>query len=119
MVPRTPHETVAAAGMKPGMVINPRTPLSHIEPFLDSVRIIMFMGHTPGYENVGIEKGVLQKIRYIKRECRTHVIEVDGGVTDKTAPRFIAAGATRLSVGSYISASSNPKKALAELKKIK
>jgi len=111
-------ERIKNAGMKPGIVINPRTPLSRIELFLSEVPIVMFMGHRPGVESMGIESEVLKNIREIKKKFPKMVIEVDGGVDNKTASRFVKAGATRLSVGSYISGSVHPRKALTELRRV-
>lgn len=110
-------DAIKDAGMQPGIVLNPQTPLARIREHISDVSTIMFMGHTPGYENAGIEKGVLQKIRQLRKEYPRLTIEVDGGVDEKTAPRFVAAGANRLSCGSYIS-TGNPKERLATLRRV-
>lgn len=109
---------IKEAGMKPGIVINPSTSLERIKPFLDDVALVMFMGHEPGVEGVGVEADVYKNIRRTRKEHPQLVIEVDGGVDDKTAPRFVKAGATRLSVGSYISRSVHPRQAVTELRRV-
>jgi len=74
------------------------------------------MGHEPGYENVGVDSQVYKKIRNLREQFPRLPIEVDGGVDEKTAARFAKAGATRLSVGSAISSSQDPRDTLRKLR---
>ncbi len=111
-------DKIHKSGMKAGVVLNPKTSLNSVKPFLKTADLVMFMGHEPGYENVGVDSQVYKKIRNLREEFPRLPIEVDGGVDMKTAPKFAKAGATRLSVGSAISSADDPRDALKELRKV-
>lgn len=104
------------SGMKAGVVLNPKTSINKIKPFLKEADLVMFMGHEPGHENVGVDSQVYKKIRNLREQFPRLPIEVDGGVDEKTAARFKRAGATRLSVGSAISSAKDPRDALRKLR---
>ncbi|MFW5704782.1 MAG: ribulose-phosphate 3-epimerase, partial [Nanoarchaeota archaeon] len=63
-------------------------------------------------------KSVLEKVKEVRKKYPKLNIQLDGGINDKNAKEIFDAGANILSVGSFISSSENPKKALDSLKKI-
>ncbi len=97
-------QTIRALGKKAGIVINPGTHESAIEPLLDMVDLVLCMTVNPGFGGQAFIGSVCEKISRIKAMIggRDIVIEVDGGVTPQTAPQVVAAGATALVAGSAV-----------------
>lgn len=99
-------QTIRALGAKPGLVLNPGTPVSVIEPVIDLLDLILVMSVNPGFGGQSFIDSQLSKIEAIRamidRTGRDIVLEVDGGVNPQTAPRCIAAGATALVAGSAV-----------------
>jgi ribulose-phosphate 3-epimerase len=97
-------QTIRALGRKAGVVLNPGTPESAVEPVLDMVDLILCMTVNPGFGGQAFIGSVCDKIRRIRTmtEGRDIRIEVDGGVTPETAPLVTAAGADVLVAGSAV-----------------
>jgi len=47
-------------------------------------------------------KTAIEKIKYVRKLMPEILIEVDGGINDKTGAQCVKAGADILSVGSYV-----------------
>lgn len=83
-----------------GLALNIDTETSAIEPYLDSVDFVQFMGISRiGVQGQPFDDRVLRKIEAFKRAHPDMAIQVDGGVTEETAPRLLALGVDRLVVG--------------------
>ena len=99
-------EYVKSLGARVGVSINPKTPLDTIEDVLHIVDLVLLMGVEPGFGGQKFMPEVLDKITKLRKiiDSRGHkcVIEVDGGVNDKTAPDLAKAGVDVLVAGSYI-----------------
>jgi ribulose-phosphate 3-epimerase len=95
-------QTIRALGRKAGVVLNPGTPESAIEPVIDMVDLILLMTVNPGFGGQAFIGAVCDKVRRIKAMVgrRDIDIEIDGGVTVETAPLVTAAGANVLVAGS-------------------
>lgn len=93
-------------GARPGVVINPATPLSAIEEIVADVDLILIMSVNPGFGAQKFIEASVDKIARTRALCeRTGSraeIEVDGGIDVRTAPRVVAAGATVLVAGNAI-----------------
>jgi ribulose-phosphate 3-epimerase len=106
-----PHrilQVIRANGAKGGVAINPGTPIEAVLPLLDELDVINVMSVNPGF---GGQKFITQAVERIqklsdaihKRGLEKQVcIEVDGGITDETAPKVLAAGARALVAGTYV-----------------
>jgi len=101
-----------------GIALNPQTPITKIEPFIDQVDFVHFMTVEPGFYGGKFVDSVLDKMKEFHFLYPDKPIEVDGGVTLETAPRLIEAGATMLVVGSYIWDSKDIGRAIENLKSI-
>ena len=77
--------------------------------------MILLMSVHPGFSGQRFIESVLPKIKET-RELYSGDIEVDGGVSDKTAARIIEAGANVLVTGSYFFNSKDPKEAIRKLR---
>lgn len=117
---------IHAAGMLAGVTINPGTPVSAVEPYLNagdeqsSVDMVLLMGVDPGFGGQKFSEATYEKVRELRKmieRCgRKVLIEVDGGVNGTNAPLLAEAGADILVSGNYIFKSEDPKKVIAELK---
>ena len=124
-VEATPHihralQLIKAAGAKAGVVINPGTSVSAIEAVLGHVDQVLVMTVNPGFGGQAIIPATLDKVRQLadlrQKNGYNYLIEVDGGVNDKTAADCLAAGADILVAGSYVFGHSNPAQAIQTLK---
>ena len=124
-VEATPHihralQLIKAAGAKAGVVINPGTSVSAIEAVLGQVDQVLVMTVNPGFGGQAFIPATLDKVRQLadlrQKNGYNYLIEVDGGVNDKTAADCLAAGADILVAGSYVFGHSNPAQAIQTLK---
>ncbi len=99
-------QSIRAAGMKPGVALNPASPAQLIEPVIDDIDLILVMTVNPGFGGQKFIDSQLRKIEIlrgmIERSGREIMLEVDGGVNAETARKVIAAGADVLVAGSAV-----------------
>ncbi|MGB9613480.1 MAG: ribulose-phosphate 3-epimerase [Candidatus Margulisiibacteriota bacterium] len=99
-------ELIRRNNAKPGVVVNPGTPIESIFHVLEKVDMVLIMSVHPGFEAQKFMPEVLPKIRKLKVESsklKVDVdIEVDGGINLETAKEVIKAGANILVAGSAI-----------------
>jgi ribulose-phosphate 3-epimerase len=102
---RTLH-LIASHGCKPGVVINPATPVGVLEDVLDMVYHVLVMSINPGFGGQKFIRNSLRKISALanEREKRglNFRIEVDGGVNLGTVGDIVRAGAELLVAGSAV-----------------
>ncbi len=99
-------DLIKNSGKKAGIVLKPSTPAEACFPYLDSIDMVLVMTVEPGFGGQSFMENQLGKISAIRKECIKRGldtdIQVDGGITDKTAPSVIEAGANVLVAGSYV-----------------
>ncbi len=97
-------QAIRAAGMKPGVALNPGTPAEVVDPVIDDIDLILVMSVNPGFGGQSFIESQLQKIKTLRQKIdasgRDIILEVDGGLNPETAPRAIAAGVTAIVAGS-------------------
>jgi ribulose-phosphate 3-epimerase len=102
---RTLH-LIAAHGCKPGVVINPATPVHTLDNVLDIVHHVLVMSVNPGFGGQEFIRGSLAKMEDLARirESRglAFRIEVDGGVALDTVADVVRAGAELLVAGNAV-----------------
>jgi len=110
---RTLH-LIASHGCKPGVVINPATPIHVLDEVLPLVHHVLVMSVNPGFGGQTFIQSSLKKIASLSkiRESRRlqFRIEVDGGVHHNTAATIVRAGAEILVAGSAVFEEGNPRK---------
>ncbi len=93
-------------GVKAGISINPPTPWKPYKDLLSKVDLVLVMTVNPGFGGQTFMHEVVPKIReineHISEEDLHTEIAVDGGVSPKTAPKVVKAGADILVAGSAI-----------------
>ena len=107
-------ELIAHHGMKPGVVINPATPVEAILPVLSMVHHVLVMSVNPGFGGQSFIPYSLRKIQRLK-ELRQELglsyrIEVDGGVAHDTIALVVEAGAELLVAGNAVFGAGQPEK---------
>jgi ribulose-phosphate 3-epimerase len=93
-------DRIHARGCRAGLVVNPPTPWTVLQPYLDRVDSVLVMSVMPGFGGQAFEPAVLSKVRAIRAAKPNLRISMDGGINAKTADRATEAGATQLVVGS-------------------
>jgi len=97
---------IHGAGARPGLALNPPTPLERIRPFADRIDLLLVMSVNPGWGGQPFVEGSLEKLtaaRRLRRETGARfLIEVDGGIKPHNAAAAAAAGADVLVAGSAI-----------------
>jgi len=93
-------------GKRPGVVLNPGTPVDALDNLMDLVDLILIMSVNPGFGGQTFIESQLKKIEAARQRIddtgRDIALEVDGGITPETARRAIAAGATVLVAGTSV-----------------
>ncbi|MFC8688867.1 ribulose-phosphate 3-epimerase [Brevibacillus porteri] len=103
---RTLH-LIKEQGVKAGVVLNPATPISTIEPVLADLDMVLLMTVNPGFGGQKFIHSVVPKVAQLRQMLNErglgHVeIEIDGGVNAQTARLCEEAGATVLVAGSAV-----------------
>jgi ribulose-phosphate 3-epimerase len=99
-------QAIRAAGMKPGVAINPDTPADVVDPIIDDIDEILVMSVNPGFGGQSFIESQLRKIEIFRKKIdetgRDIILEVDGGLNPETAPRAISAGVNAIVAGSAV-----------------
>ena len=89
-------DKIRSRNIKPGLVIKPNTPAEDVFPYLDKVYMILVMTVEPGFGGQSFMADMMPKVTAIKNECARRnlnvLVEVDGGISEKTAPTASKAG---------------------------
>ena len=95
---------IREAGCEAGLALNPATPLSAVEPFLDQIDLLLCMTVVPGFGGQPFMAEMLEKVTAAVKirtaKNLTFHIEVDGGIDAITAARCFSAGANVMVAGS-------------------
>jgi ribulose-phosphate 3-epimerase len=104
---------IASHGCKPGVVINPATPVHTLDEVLPLVHHVLIMSVNPGFGGQTFISSSLKKIEMLSqlRESRRldFRIEVDGGVHQDTVQDVVRAGAEILVAGSAVFEHNTPR----------
>ena len=99
-------DLIKSLGKKVGLSLNPDTPISKIEKYLDQINLVLVMTVYPGFGGQKFISKVLNKIKNLKNikdENKFRFdIEVDGGVNFENNKLVIEAGANILVSGTTI-----------------
>ena len=101
-------ESIKKNNIKAGIALNPSTPESSIEPFMDLVDLILVMSVEPGYCGQDFHEDAIERVKHYKKTYPNKIIEVDGGVSPSNSKRLADAGADILVAGSAIFKADNP-----------
>lgn len=117
------HRTVQeirSLGMKPGVAINPHTPINQLEDIIADIDLVCLMSVNPGFGGQKFIESTYRKVETLRsmidRTSSQAKIEIDGGVDLTNAPKLVAAGADVLVAGNTVFSSPDPKKTILTLK---
>jgi ribulose-phosphate 3-epimerase len=97
-------------GMTAGIVVNPPTNVQTLKPYLNAVDLVLVMSVNPGFSGQSFMPEVLDKARWVKERVGSDTrIEMDGGLSPKTAPLAVAAGVDTLVTASALFGADDPK----------
>jgi ribulose-phosphate 3-epimerase len=93
-------------GCRPGLVLNPASPLNWLDHVLDKIDMVLLMSVNPGFGGQSFIPSVLPKITRVRemidRSGREIRLEVDGGIKVDNIQAVAAAGADTFVAGSAI-----------------
>lgn len=99
-------DLIHSHGCKPGVVINPATPVEMVSEVLDMVNLVLVMTVNPGFGAQKFIPATVHKIRRlaeVRKERRLNFrIEVDGGIALDTVSDVVRAGAEVLVAGNAV-----------------
>ena len=122
--PEHTHKTldlIRSLGVKPGIVVKPKTPAEAIAPYLEKVDMVLVMTVEPGFGGQKFMADMMPKLKTIRQmldkvnpACH---LEVDGGVDLQTAEVCKENGADVLVAGSAFYGSADRKAFVAQIEK--
>jgi ribulose-phosphate 3-epimerase len=99
-------QLIRSLGKKPGIVLNPGTPIDAIDNLLDLVDLVLVMSVNPGFGGQSFIDSQLRKVEAARKRIdasgRAIALQVDGGINPETARRAVGAGATVLVAGTAV-----------------
>lgn len=99
-------QLIRSLGKRPGVSLNPATPIAAVEPVIADIDLVLVMSVNPGFGGQGFISAALDKIRLLRAlidaQGRQIDLEVDGGINPATAAQAVAAGADVLVAGTAV-----------------
>ena len=97
-------------GCQAGLVLNPATPVGHLEHVLDKLDLVLLMSVNPGFGGQSFIPSTLPKLRQVRAMLDAHEretghrirLEVDGGVKVDNIAEVARAGADTFVAGSAV-----------------
>ena len=108
--------------VKPGVALNPATPLSSIEYIADQLDFVLIMSVNPGFGGQKFIESSIEKIRalagLLAEKNPSALIQVDGGINSETIASVAEAGAHCFVAGSAIFNTPDYKDTIAALRRL-
>ena len=100
-------QRIRAAGVRPGVAVNPATPVESVTAILPDIDLLLVMSVNPGFGGQAFIPSALGRLARARElldacGCGDTALEVDGGIDKTTAPGVAGAGADVLVAGSAI-----------------
>lgn len=112
-------EAIHNAGAKAGISIKPKSDVAVLEPWIESVDMVLIMSVEPGFGGQSFIPASLDKVRELKAMIEAHntecIIEIDGGISAANAAQVYDAGVDVVVAGSAVFCAEDPE---AEIVKI-
>jgi ribulose-phosphate 3-epimerase len=115
-------QQIKAAGMLPGVTINPATPVALLKDIIEDLHLVLIMSVNPGFGGQKFISHSLKKVaelrQLINETGSKALIEVDGGVNLETGAQLKAAGADALVAGNAVFKAPDPVAYIHQLKQL-
>lgn len=108
-------EKIKSRNVKAGLSIKPKTSVDEIKDYINLVDLVLVMTVEPGFGGQKFMDDCANKIKEIRKINSDVIIQVDGGINDKTAKICTDLGANSLVAGNYIYSADNIEKAINKL----
>ncbi len=109
-------------GAKPGVVVNPHTPVHLLEEILPKCHHVLIMSVNPGFGGQKFIPSSLEKVRKLKAMIQQRgldvKIEIDGGIGPNNTAETVQAGVDLLVCGSALFGADNPLETFRRLQQI-
>jgi ribulose-phosphate 3-epimerase len=109
-------QLIRQCGAKPGVVLNPSTPIQVLEWIIDDIDYVLIMSVNPGFGGQAFIPNSLDKVKQlhqlIKNKNLNTLIQIDGGVNENTIADIAAAGVDIFVAGSAIFGSDDYQKTI-------
>ena len=109
-------DKIHALGCKAALSIKPGTPAEAVYPYLDKLDMVLVMTVEPGFGGQSFMEDMMPKVSAIREKAPNILIQVDGGINDKTAKIAVEAGADVLVAGSAVFKAENAAEIIAKLR---
>ena len=113
-------ELIRENGCKPGLVLNPATPLDVLDYTLKKLDMVLLMSVNPGFGGQQFIPGVLDKVRAVRKMIdatgKPIRLEIDGGVKVDNIGEIARAGADTFVAGSAIFGAADYKATIAAMR---
>ena len=114
-------QLIRSYGVKPGVVLNPHTPIETIQHVLEDIDMVLFMTVNPGFGGQKFIDSVVPKVAALSavkaERGLSFDIEIDGGINEETIIPCAKAGANIFVAGSAIFGKEDRKAALQAIKR--
>ena len=109
-------------GVKAGVAINPSTPVELLKDVVENLDLVLIMSVNPGFGGQKFISNSINKVKEtveLRKKLKSNfLIEIDGGIDNKTIKKALDAGCDVFVAGSSIFKSDNISAAAVELKNI-
>lgn len=115
-------ELIHSCGCKAALSVKPGTSIEAVFPYLESLEMVLIMTVEPGFGGQKFMADMMPKISALKAECEKRqlemMIQVDGGISEKTIKEPAECGADVFVAGSAVFGAQDPAAAIAKMKDI-
>ena len=115
-------DKIKSFGIKPGLVIKPNTPAESAFPYLEDIDLGLVMTVEPGFGGQSFMADMLPKVTSIKEKAKEigkeMLVDIDGGVNDKTISQAAKFGVDVCVSGTGVFKASDAKEAIDNLKRL-
>jgi ribulose-phosphate 3-epimerase len=105
-------EKIKKLGLRAGLAVRPKTPVSVVKPLLGKLDLVLVMTVEPGFGGQAFMADMMPKVHeargLIQRSGRKIWLQVDGGINAETGLLAAAAGADSLVIGSALFSAPSP-----------
>ncbi len=113
-------QLIREEGAKPGVALNPATPVESLQWILNDLDFVLVMSVNPGFGGQQFIPSALDKVTQVKTMIRERglstLIQIDGGVSAGTIRRISEAGVDVFVAGSAIFGSDDYERTISDLK---